>query len=457
MKTFFFPHILLSKGWSENQLMGINDQGLITSIREGRIEESDESFHGPVIPGMPNLHSHAFQRAMAGLTETRSGDEDSFWSWRKRMYQFLEVLTPQDVEAIASQLYLEMLKAGYTSVGEFHYLHHDVDGQNYDNPAEMSEKILSASENAGIGLTHLPVLYRYGGFGANEPSSQQSRFLHDSEDYLLLIERLLPFFADHPGRRLGMAPHSLRAVTPKLLDDVFPVFEQFCPEGPIHIHISEQTAEVEDCLEWSGKRPVQWLFENHLPNARWCLIHATHLDQKECLLLGESDAVTGLCPTTEANLGDGIFPMQDFINQGGVFGIGSDSHISISVSEELRWLEYQQRLIQKQRNLLGGPSGMSTGRFLFEKALAGGAQALGLGTGGLKLDSRADFLVLDHEHPLLEGRYGDTWLDGWIFSGNAPLVRDVFVGGKQVVHEGRHVEEDAIVQNFRKTLKRILS
>ena len=457
MNIFFCPQILLSQGWSENQLLEIDDQGRISSICEGRSDEAEQQIHGVVVPGMPNLHSHAFQRAMAGLTETRSGKEDSFWSWRKRMYQFLEVLTPEDVQVIASQLYLEMLKAGFTSVGEFHYLHHAVDGQKYDNPAEMSERILAASDNTGIGLTHLPVLYRYGGFGAKEPSPQQCRFLHQPEDFLRLLERLLPFFEQHTVRRLGMAPHSLRAVSPELLDEVLPTFHQFCPEGPLHLHTAEQTAEVEDCLEWCGKRPVQWLFENHEPDSRWCLIHATHLDESERQLLAGSEAVAGLCPTTEANLGDGLFPMQEFLSEGGSFGIGSDSHISVSVSEELRWLEYQQRLLQRQRNLLCGDSGMSTGRNLFEKALAGGSQALGLGTGQLKEGSRADWLVLDHEHPLLEGRKGDALLDGWIFSGNVPLVRDVFVGGKQVIHEGRHLEEETIKNTYRKTLKRILS
>jgi formimidoylglutamate deiminase len=350
-----------------------------------------------------------------------------------------------------------MLKAGFTSVGEFHYLHHAVDGQKYDNPAEMSERILAASDATGIGLTHLPVLYRYGDFGAKEPSLQQCRFLHQPEDFLRLLERLLPFFEQHTVRRLGMAPHSLRAVSPELLDEVLPTFHQFCPEGPLHLHTAEQTAEVEDCLEWCGKRPVQWLFENHEPDARWCLIHATHLDERERELLAGSEAVAGLCPTTEANLGDGLFPMQEFLSEGGSFGIGSDSHISVSVSEELRWLEYQQRLLQRQRNLLCGDSGMSTGRYLFEKALAGGSQALGLGTGQLKEGSRADWLVLDYEHPLLEGRKGDALLDGWIFSGNAPLVRDVFVGGKQVIHGGRHLEEETIKNTYRKTLKRILS
>ncbi len=249
MNIFFCPQILLSQGWSENQLLEIDDQGRISSICEGRSDEAEQQIHGAVMPGMPNLHSHAFQRAMAGLTETRSGKEDSFWSWRKRMYQFLEVLTPEDVQVIASQLYLEMLKAGFTSVGEFHYLHHAVDGQKYDNPAEMSERILAASDATGIGLTHLPVLYRYGDFGAKEPSLQQCRFLHQPEDFLRLLERLLPFFEQHTVRRLGMAPHSLRAVSPELLDEVLPTFHQFCPEGPLHLHTAEQTAEVEDCLE----------------------------------------------------------------------------------------------------------------------------------------------------------------------------------------------------------------
>ena len=457
MTRFYCSQILLSNGWAENQLLEVDGLGSITGIRNGSMKEAEHQLQGPVVPGMPNLHSHAFQRGMAGLSESRSGEKDSFWSWRKRMYHFLQVLSPEDVEAIASQLYLEMLKAGYTSVGEFHYLHHAVDGKHYVNPAEMSERILAASETTGIGLTHLPVLYRFGGFGSKEPSSQQGRFIHEPDEFVHLLEKLFPSFEKHPNRRLGMAPHSLRAVSPDLLSKVLPEFQRLCPGAPLHLHISEQTAEVEECLEWSGLRPVQWLFENLEPDSNWCLIHATHLDSQERRTLAESEVTVGLCPTTEANLGDGIFPMQEFMEEGGGFGIGSDSHVSISLCEELRWLEYQQRLLQRQRNLLCGNSGMSTGRYLYEQALAGGSRAIGLGAGKLRAGSRADWLVLDPEHPLLAERSGDALLDSWIFSGNVPPVRDVFVGGRQLIFEGRHPEEKTIEANYRQTLKKILS
>ena len=456
METFYCPQILLPEGWAENRVIAVDDEGSVSAVRQGIPADAKTEIHGTVVPGMPNLHSHAFQRAMAGLTESRTGTADSFWSWRSRMFSFLEVLNPDDVEAIASQLYIEMLKAGYTSVGEFHYLHHNPDGDAYENPAEMSLKILSAAEISGIGLTHLPVLYCYGGFGAVEPSGKQRRFLHDADTFLKLLENLSPLFPGYPNRRLGMAPHSLRAVTPELLNEVIPSFRVMLPEAPLHIHVAEQTTEVEDCLKWSGRRPVQWLFENHEPDSCWCLVHATHLDQGEREALGSSAALVGLCPTTEANLGDGFFPLQDFLGEGGSFGIGSDSHVSVSVSEELRWLEYQQRLLVNQRNILAVNSEKSTGRELFDMALRGGSRALGRKAGDIAEGFRADWVVLDTKHPLLYGKTGDSLLDSWIFSGNVPVIRDVYVGGREVVSEGIHVEEDRIEEAFLQTMKRIL-
>ena len=454
--NLFAKLALTPEGWAKNVRVTVDQIGRISAVESGVEANPDDKYlrNRILLPALANLHSHSFQRAMSGLTEKRLQRRDSFWSWRELMYSFLERLTPEQMEAIAALVFMEMLECGYASVGEFHYVHHQCGGQHYENIAETSCRVISAAQKAGIGLTHLPVLYTQGGLNGKALADGQLRFGNKSDEFLELLEHVEPALRNAPeDYLLGIAPHSLRAVSPESLKEIIEVRTS----GPVHIHIAEQLKEVDDVLENYGARPVEWLLQNVSVDSRWCLIHATHLDERERELLAGSEAVAGLCPTTEANLGDGLFPMQEFLSEGGSFGIGSDSHISVSVSEELRWLEYQQRLLQRQRNLLCGDSRMSTGRNLFEKALAGGSQALGLGTGQLKEGSRADWLVLDHEHPLLEGRKGDALLDGWIFSGNAPLVRDVFVGGKQVIHGGRHLEEETIKNTYRKTLKRILS
>lgn len=457
MRRFLLRQALLPDGWHDNVLVNVDAAGLIAKAAPNASDATATLLDGTVLPGLPNLHSHAFQRAMAGLAERSGPGQDSFWTWRETMYRFAAKLTPADIEAIAGQLYAEMLEAGFTAVAEFHYLHHQPDGTPYADPAELSRRILSAADTAGIGLTHLPVLYRHGGFGAKAPQDRQRRFLHDAEAYARLLDALSPALRNRSDRRLGIAPHSLRAVTPELLRDGIAALDTIDPAAPIHIHIAEQTAEVEDCIAWSGKRPVQWLLDQGIVDKRWCLVHATHLDAGETQRLAESKAVVGLCPTTEANLGDGIFPAVDYMAAGGRIGIGSDSHISVSAAEDLRLLEYGQRLLHRSRTLLAGGPNRSTGRRLFEATVRGGAQALGQPMGAIAPGYRADFILLDTEAPALAGRSGDMALDAWIFSNQArSVIRDVYVAGNRVVENGSHIRSEDLTAQQAKALRRLL-
>ena len=385
------------------------------------------------MPGLPNLHSHAFQRAMAGLTERRGSDTDSFWTWREAMYRFVERLSPDDLEAIAAFAYMEMLEAGFTTVAEFHYLHHQPDGTPYDKVAEMSERIVAAAETAGIGLTLLPVLYRQSGFLGKPPTPAQRRFVCDRDVYARLMETRVP-----PGN-IGIAPHSLRAVT---LDDL--QWAALTWRGlPAHIHVAEQTREVEECLAAHRRRPIDLLLDTvEIDARRWCLVHATHADAGELTRIVKANAVVGLCPITEANLGDGLFDASAFLAQGGQFGIGSDSLIRISAADELRTLEYGQRLMHRQRNVLGEAT-RSTGRRLFEAAVAGGAQAMGgWPASRISIGERADFVVLDRHHPALAAAQGDSLLDAWLFAADNAAIKTVYCGGVPVVQNGRHVARE---------------
>ncbi|WP_142850339.1 formimidoylglutamate deiminase [Telmatospirillum sp. J64-1] len=452
MRKLFLSKALLPSGWSEGVTVTVDKAGLITQVEKDSAPGQDaERLSGAAIAGVPNLHSHAHQRAIAGLGE-RSGDgSDSFWSWRDVMYRALDGMTPEDFEAVAAQLYVEMVKAGYTAVAEFHYLHHDRDGSPYADPAEMSHRAVAAAREAGIAMTLLPVLYNSSGFGGAPTTHGQRRFAHDGEAFGRLIAGLRGAYGQAPDVVLGIAPHSLRAVPPALLAEAVAAN----PEGPIHIHIAEQLKEVEDCLAHTDRRPVQWLYENQPVDSRWCLIHATHVEADEIEAMAKSGAVAGLCLTTEANLGDGIFPAEAFLAAGGRFGIGSDSHISVSPVEDLRWLEYGQRLTTHRRTVLAGGPRRATGRRLLEDAQAGGAQACGIKAGRIAPGCRADLVFLDTDHPLLAERDGDALIDSWIFSGNASLVRHVCVGGQVVVRDGRHPQEDAIAERFKTTLRRL--
>ena len=435
---------LLNGEIEQRVLIDIGADGIIVSVTP-RSSEQAERLPGFVVPGMPNLHSHAFQRAMAGLTERAGPEGDSFWRWREVMYRFLALLTPDDVEAIAAQLYVECLQHGYTSVAEFHYLHNASDGSRYADPAELAHRIVSAAQSAGIGLTLLPVLYRHSQFGGVSPTEGQCRFVLSIDDYAGLCETMARSVAT------GIAPHSLRAVTPEELDAAISIARG----RPIHMHVAEQEKEVADCLAWSGARPVAWLLDHVRVDQRWCLIHATHIDATERPRLAASGAVAGLCQTTEANLGDGSFPLREYLADGGRFGIGSDSNVSTSPVDELRWLEYIRRLETRTRNVTETRPGASVALNLYQRALAGGAQALGRNAGAIEAGRLADLVVLDTEHPALLGRGGDGVLDAWLFSGNSTPVRDVMVAGTWVVRDGRHRAQDAIAGAFARSMRRL--
>ncbi len=437
---YLAEHAFIDGAVAADVVIDIGADGKIARVaRQGG--EAAGCIAGLVIPGMPNLHSHAFQRAMAGLAERAGPQGDSFWHWRETMYRFLGRLSPDDVEAIAAQLYVECLRHGYTSVAEFHYLHNATDGSRYADPAEMARRIIAAAASSGIRLTLLPVLYRHGGFGGASPSDGQRRFVLSLDAYADLCQTL------SREVRIGVAPHSLRAVTPEELTVAVALAEAVGSETPIHIHVAEQEKEVVDCLAWSGTRPVNWLLDHAAVDRRWCLVHATHIDDDECGRIARSGAVVGLCQTTEANLGDGIFPLRGFLAGGGRFGIGSDANVCVSPVEELRWIEYVRRLESRARNVTDN---------LWQRAVAGGARALGHDVGALAEGKSADLVVLDTDHPSLVGRTGEALLDAWMFSGNDTPVRDVMVAGEWVVRGGRHVRQEAIAQPFARVMHRLM-
>jgi formimidoylglutamate deiminase len=445
----FAEHALLPDGWARDVLLQWNAQGQWQSISTGQTPARQiPRAVGPVLPGMPNLHSHAFQRALAGLTEYRSHAQDSFWSWRTLMYRFAAQLSPAQLEAIATGLYVEMLEAGFTSVCEFHYLHHDTLGKAYADPAEMSLSLLRAAKRTGIGLTLLPVLYQTSGFGGAAPTPGQGRFIHSTEGMLRLLDRLLPV-CEAQSARLGLAPHSLRAVPPEGLREVLSGLDAMDATAPIHIHIAEQSAEVEACLAWSGQRPVSWLLDHAPVNQRWCLVHATHMNALEYQRAAQSGAVAGLCPTTEANLGDGIFELNTWQSNQGAWGIGSDSHIAVHPAEDLMALEYSQRLALGQRNVAAHDAQPDVAQALWQGAVTGGALATGRSVAGLAVGQQADFIVLDAAHFTLAGLSPEAMLASHVFaSSRTSAIAQVWVSGQPVVQQGRHALQVAAMAGF---------
>ena len=489
MNNLWFGSALLPDGWATGVRLTVA-QGRIERVEVDTAPSASDECHGVAIPGLPNLHSHAFQRGLAGLTERRGPTGDSFWTWRELMYRFVERLEPEGVEAIAALVYAEMLEGGFTHVGEFHYLHHDQDGRHFANPGELAGRIAAAAETTGIGLTLLPTFYAHSGFGGAAPNPRQRRFINTVDSFARVVEASRSAVRGLSGAVVGVAPHSLRAVTPEELERVVKIAQG----EVIHIHIAEQTKEVQDCLTWSGRRPIEWLLENQAVDERWCLVHATHAIPPEVAGMAASRAVVGLCPITEANLGDGIFPAPPFVEQGGRYGVGSDSNVLLDGAEELRVLEYSQRLAQRARNVLARAEGQSTGRSLFDAALAGGAQALsaraggvgsggldalagsargggapagfaraagpgsgGLQTPGLSVGASADIVSLDANHPTLVERSGDEILDSWIFAGGRGAVDCVWRAGTQVVMNGRHQRRDELLARYRRTIKGLLA
>jgi formimidoylglutamate deiminase len=433
---------LLPTGWAQDVAVEITE-GRIGAIGAGQDHTVDVLLPAPV-----NLHSHAFQRAMAGLTEFRTSGQDSFWTWRTLMYRFLDHLTPDDVEAIAAQVMVEMAEAGYAAVAEFHYLHHGLGGQTYSDVAEMAGRIAAASCDTGLGLTLLPVLYERGGCDGRALQGGQLRFGNDINRFLDLHQAASGHLT-RPDDRIGVAPHSLRAVRPESLAHL--------PKGPIHIHVAEQLAEVAEVQAHMGARPVEWVL-NHGADADWCLIHATQMTAQETENLAKSGAVAGLCPITEANLGDGIFDGARYLAAQGAFGIGSDSNIRISLSEEIRMLEYSQRLGMKARAVLADASpeaGRSVGRVIFDGMVKGGAQAAGRQSGAIAVGQWADLLALDASGPDMAGRKGDRVLDTFAFAGDDRMVSDLWSAGRHIVTQGRHIARDAVRQRFARVMARL--
>jgi formimidoylglutamate deiminase len=451
-REFWATRALLPGGWADGVRIAVDAAGAIAAVEPGTAPGAARRLSGHVVPGMPDLHSHAFQRAMAGGAERRSpAGQDSFWTWRETMYRFVGRFSPEDAEAMAAQLYAELLEHGFTCVAEFHYLHHQPDGAPYDDIAEMAKRHLGAAKRAGIGITMLPSLYRHGGIFGKEPHDGQRRFLNDLDAFTRILDGVREAIGDDPQMAVGVAPHSLRAVTPEML-------RALCGfDGPIHIHAAEQPKEVEECLAATGARPVRWLLENMPLDARWCLIHATHIDEAEATDLAKTGAVAGLCPTTEASLGDGIFPLPSFLAAGGRFGVGTDSHVGTSPAFELRQLETTQRLRDHARAVATAHQNPHPGRTLLEAALAGGAQVSGRAIGAIAPGMRADLVELDDTHPLLLGRGGDALLDAWVFNGQGNPVRSVVCGGRVVVEAGRHVDAMAIKDEFCVAMRRLLA
>ena len=442
MGGFFFDTALLPQGWTSRVRVTVED-GVILAVTPNTSPEPDDIHEAAVLPGFPNVHSHAFQRAMAGLAERRGPGQDSFWTWREVMYRFLGRLDPDMVEAVAAYAYADMLEAGFTAVGEFHYLHRAADGGLYDEPAELALRHVAAAAEMGIGMTMLPVFYAHAGFGGTPPTPGQARFITDIDLFAGIVETCRA-----TGTKVGVAPHSLRAVTPEELAQVVALADG----APIHIHAAEQLKEVEDCLAWSGQRPVEWLLAHETVDARWCLVHATHLTPEELRDLAGSAAVAGLCPITEANLGDGVFDAAPYLESGGRWGVGTDSNVSIDAAGELRQLEYAQRLSRLGRNVLATRRRPSTGRALLDGALRGGAQALGRPMEAIAPGMRADFVCLDMGCPDLEGRSGDELLDAWVFVHGRQLIDRVYAGGQLVVDGGRHRLRNRIGARYRSAI-----
>ena len=448
----FAPHALLPGGWARDVLLTIDAHGAIADVSTSASAGDAQRVAGPLVPGMPNLHSHAFQRGLAGRTGRGAHDRsDTFWTWRDVVYDFLDRLDADALEAVTAQAFVEMVKAGYTSVAEFHYVHHDVDGRPLADPAENAWRVVNAADVAGIGLTLLPVFYAHGGFGATPPTVRQRRLIHDTDGFLRLFAQLERGRERH-GYVLGLAPHSLRAVAPEELDVVL---RAALPGAPIHIHVAEQTREVDDCYAWSHMRPVEWLLAHQTVDERWCMVHATHMTEREVHGLARSRAVAGLAPTTEADLGDGIFPAEAFVVNGGRFGVGSDSNTTIDPFVELRQLEWSQRLRFRRRNVLASEDEPTVGNALWHAALAGGAQAVGRRTGAIATGHRADLLVLDTDDVALAEQPAEYVLDAAIFGPVRRPVRDVMAGGRWVVREGRHAQEEAVFRRYRAVLARM--
>ena len=450
MTQLLLDAALLPGGWARDVLIETDAQGALVHVQADAASASAPRIRGATVPGVPNLHSHVFQRAMAGRAET-AREGDTFWTWRRAMYRLAFGITPADMQHIAAQLGVELLRHGYTALGEFHYLHHTPDGDPYSDPAEMACAIVRGVQAAGIGLTMMPAAYARGGFDGSALREGQLRFRLGVDQARTLAEDLRRRFAGNPDMAVGIAAHSLRAVDPRALGMLVQGLD---PAIPVHIHAAEQQREVEECVATLGASPVAWLLDNAALDQRWCLVHATHMTPDETRRLAGSGAVVALCPTTEANLGDGIFPAEAFLRHGGRFGVGSDSQVSVDPAEELRLLEYGQRLLTHRRGVLAR-SGHFAGAALLRAAWESGASALGRPIGRIAPGCRADLVVLDLESPTLTGLDGDGILDAWVFGPGATPVRDVMVGGRWMVQDGHHPAERPVLSAYREAVRRV--
>ncbi|MBC6983448.1 formimidoylglutamate deiminase [Caulobacter sp. 17J80-11] len=449
----FAPQARLPHGWAENVLIEVDERGLITAVTEGASPDGATRLPGPILPAVPNLHSHAFQRGMAGLGERRGAEGDDFWSWREVMYRFLDRMTPEDLEAVAARLYVEMVEAGYSRVCEFHYVHNDADGRAYADPLETARAHIRAAKTAGIALTLVPVLYSHSNFGGQPPKHGQRRFIQSTDAYLAQIEAL-GVEAAREDFDLGVSVHSLRAATPEQIAEVLKTVPATLP---VHIHVAEQTKEVDDCLAWSGARPVEWLLDNVGLDDRWRLVHATHMTPEETRRTAESGAVAVVCPTTEGNLGDGFFDVDGWFAAGGAFGIGTDSHVSIDPREELRWFEYARRLRHRKRGLAATPSQPYPGARLWLDAATADDRGGGAPTGAIAPAKLADFVVLDADAPLIGGRSGDALIDSFVFVSNAgpSPIRETWIKGRRVTDAGRHPQSEQTARAYAETVRRL--
>ena len=452
MRYFYAENILLPEGWKQDVKLTIDGNGNISKVSIGEANETSERIGKYVLPGLPNVHSHAFQRGLAGLTEFTKTDSDNFMSWRKIMYDFANSLKPEDVEVIASLLYAEMLEAGFTSVGEFHYLHHNLDGTPYNDIAEIAGRITNAALMTGINLTLFPVYFACDNFGKSTFNSDQRRFANSLDNFIKLWERTHRYSEILVNGKIGIAPHSLRTVP---IDDLRVLLE-IAENCPIHIHIAEQISEVNGCLENLNARPVEVLLDKFDLSNQWCLIHATHMTPQETTNLAKSGVTVCLCPITEANLGDGFFNAQEYLSANGIISIGSDSNIFISVAEELRLFEYGCRLKSNSRNGCNIHS-QSIGEYLYLNCLKGGMTALGQTTNGIEVDSSADLIVLDDKHPNFAGRACETILDSWIFAGDKSCISDVYVRGRKLVENGRHFQRSNLQFSYCNLMETLLN
>jgi formimidoylglutamate deiminase len=448
-----FTAAWLPSGWHRNVVISVDPSGDIVDVAVDDVVTTARLIQGAAIPGMPNVHSHAFQRAMAGLAEQRNTHSDSFWTWRETMYRLAARITPESLNAIAAQLYVDMLKAGYTSVCEFHYLHNQPDGRPYDDRTIMSQAIVDAAATSGIGLTLLPTLYQTSDFGAAAPTERQRQFTLATDDFLRLVDGFRGSLQSSPLLEIGLAFHSLRAVPEEAMRAVLAA-QGDCKV--VHIHVAEQEKEVQSAQQHLGCRPLQWLVQQGLLDARWCLVHATHATNAELDGIAAAQCIIALCTTTEANLGDGIFPLEAWLARQGAFAVGSDSHISLSPTEELRWLEYEARLARRHRNVLHDKSMASTGSMLWRRACEAGARASGRAIGSLEPGRRADIVVLDLNTPLFAGRSDETIVDTFVFAGPGHAVRDVMVAGRWLVQEGRHFADTAICAGYKRAIQKLI-